>query len=131
MGENETVVEPIVSPLQESILSTIKKLIGFEDDYTQFDIDLIIHINTAFASLAQIGSNLKEGFSITDKNNLWSEYTTNTAILEPVKMYVYLKTKMVFDPPASSMVIETVKQTINELEFRIQISADSSNKEET
>ena len=131
MGENETVVEPIVSPLQESILSTIKKLIGFEDDYTQFDMDLIIHINTAFASLAQIGSNLKEGFSITDKNNLWSEYTTNTAILEPVKMYVYLKTKMVFDPPASSMVIETMKQTINELEFRIQISADSSGKEET
>lgn len=131
MGENETVAETIVSPLQESILGTIKKLIGFEDDYTQFDTDLVIHINTAFASLAQIGSNLKEGFFITDKNNLWSEYTTDTAILEPIKMYVYLKTKMVFDPPASSMVIETIKQTINELEFRIQISADSSGKEET
>lgn len=131
MGENETVAETIVSPLQESILGTIKKLIGFEDDYTQFDTDLIIHINTAFASLAQIGSNLKEGFFITDKNNLWSEYTTDTAILEPIKMYVYLKTKMIFDPPASSMVIETIKQTINELEFRIQISADSSGKEET
>jgi hypothetical protein len=131
MGENETVVEPIVSPLQESILSTIKKLIGFEDDYTQFDMDLIMHINAAFASLAQIGSNLKEGFFITDKDNLWSEYTTNVTILESVKMYVYLKTKIVFDPPASSMVIETMKQTINELEFRIQISADSSGKEET
>lgn len=131
MGENEMVAETIVSPLQESILGTIKKLIGFEDDYTQFDTDLIIHINTAFASLAQIGSNLKEGFFITDKNNLWSEYTIDTSILEPIKMYVYLKTKMVFDPPASSMVIETIKQTINELEFRIQISADSSDKEET
>ena len=130
MGDNESVVEPIVSPLEESILSTIKKLIGIEENYTQFDVDLIVHINTAFAELAQIGSNLKDSYFITDKNNLWSEYTNDMRVLEPIKTYVYLKTKLIFDPPASSMVIETIKQTIKELEFRIQISAESNDKEE-
>ena len=130
MGNDENINESVVPPLQESILNTIKKMIGVEENYKQFDIDLIVHINTAFAALAQIGHNLKDGYFISDMNNIWSEYITDTRLLDPIKTYVYLKTKLVFDPPSSSMVIESMKQTLKELEFRIQISAESIDKED-
>ena len=88
-------------------------------------MDIIIHINSAFATLAQIGSELKEGYTITDKYNVWSEYTEDIKILDMIKTYIYLKTRLIFDPPASSMVAEAIKSTIKELEFRIQLQTDS------
>ena len=123
MDGNEEIVE---SPkVEESILGTIKKMLGITYDYEQFDVDIIIHINSAFATLAQIGAELKEGYVITDKNNVWSEYTEDIKILDMIKTYIYLKTRLIFDPPASSMVAEAIKSTIKELEFRIQLQTDS------
>ena len=123
MDVNEEIVE--APKVEESILGTIKKMLGITYDYEQFDVDIIIHINSAFATLAQIGSGLKEGYAITDKNNVWSEYTEDVRILDMIKTYVYLKTRLIFDPPASSMVTEAIKSTIKELEFRIQLQTDS------
>lgn len=123
MGVNEEIVE--APKVEDSILGTIKKMLGIPDNYEQFDVDLIIHINSAFATLTQISSGLKENYFIVNKNNLWIEYTDNVKILDPVKMYVYLKTKSIFDPPTNSNVTEAIKANLKELEFRIQLSADS------
>lgn len=109
---------------QDSILLTIKKMIGIAEDYTQFDTDIIIHINTAFSRLAQISSGFKKGFRITDSNNLWREYTDDESLLDSIISYVYLKTKIVFDPPTSQMVMESIKQDIKELEFRLQADTE-------
>ena len=123
MDVNEEIVE--APKVEESILGTIKKMLGITYDYEQFDVDIIIHINSAFATLAQIGSELKEGYTIADKYNVWSEYTEDVKILDMIKTYIYLKTRLIFDPPASSMVDEAIKSTIKELEFRIQLQTDS------
>ena len=128
MDVNEEIVE--VTKVEDSILGTIKKMLGIADDYEQFDVDIIIHINSAFATLAQIGSSLKDDYSISDKNNLWTEYTDNVKILDSIKTYIYLKTRLIFDPPTSSMVAEAIKERIKELEFRIQLSADSKEDEQ-
>ena len=123
MDVNEEIVE--APKVEESILGTIKKMLGITYDYEQFDVDIIIHINSAFATLAQIGSELKEGYTIADKYNVWSEYTEDVKILDMIKTYIYLKTRLIFDPQASSMVAEAIKSTIKELEFRIQLQTDS------
>ena len=123
MDVNEEIVE--APKIEESILETIKKMLGITYDYEQFDVDIIIHINSAFATLAQIGSGMKEEYTITDRYNVWSEYTEDIKILDMVKTYIYLKTRLIFDPPASSMVAEAIKSTIKELEFRIQLQTDS------
>ena len=86
----------------DSILVTIKKMLGLEDNYTPFDVDVMVHINAALMSLTQLGIGPKEGFTITDYTQTWSDFITNEVKLGAVKTYVYLKVKMVFDPPTNS-----------------------------
>lgn len=102
----------------ESILTSIKKLLGITEEYTHFDPDIIIHINTAFMILNQLGAGPEDGFSISDDTSTWDEFTNGDPKLEAVKTYVYLKVRMDFDPPTGS-VAETFKSTIQELEWRI------------
>lgn len=109
----------------DSILTSIKKLLGPEEAMESFDPDIIVHINTAFAKLYQLGVGPSTGFSITDKSSVWTDYISESPVLEMVKTYVYLKTKLVFDPPASSVVIESMKQEAGELEWRICQAVDS------
>lgn len=109
----------------ESILTSIKKLLGIHEEYTNFDEDIIIHINTAFATLNQLGVGPSEGFMIEDAAAEWLEYI-DECNLTMVKTYIYLKVKMVFDPPTSSAVIESIKRTIDELEWRIYLIGDNS-----
>lgn len=109
----------------ESILTSIKKMLGITEEYTHFDSDLIIHINTALGILIQLGVGPSRGFSIKDKNELWSDFVGYDSRLEFIKSYVHLKVKLVFDPPLSSAVIESINKTINELEWRIQVQADN------
>lgn len=108
----------------ESILVSIKKLIGLTEEYTQFDTDIITHINTVFAILHQLGVGPANGFVIRDKSTCWCEYTGDEVFLESVKSYIYLKVKLIFDPPQSSAHIETIKQEIVELEWRLNVYAD-------
>lgn len=108
----------------DSILSSIKKLLGMGEDYTHFDTDIIMGINTAFSILTQIGVGPEAGFTITDKNAVWSDYIPDVKTHELVKTYIYLKVKLVFDPPASSVVIELLKEQSKELEWRISTLVD-------
>ena len=94
----------------ESILTSIKKLLGIEEDYVHFDADIIMHINSVLSILTQLGVGPSEGYSIKDANATWDEFITNPAKLELVKSYVYLKVKLMFDPPSSSSAIESMKQ---------------------
>lgn len=108
----------------ESILTSIKKLLGISEDYTQFDNDLIMHINTVFLNLTQLGVGPEEGFSIQNANDTWSDFIDNNAQLQAVKSYMYLKVKLLFDPPLSSSVIESMNRMISELEFRLNVAVD-------
>lgn len=111
----------------ESILTSIKKLLGITEDYTNFDPDIIMHINTVFMTLNQLGVGPAEGFRIEDKNATWDEFVDNDSYLDSVKSYIHLKVKMLFDPPLNSAVIEAMKQQINELEWRLNVNSDQNN----
>lgn len=107
----------------DSILTSIKKLLGITEEYEHFDPDIIVHINSAFMILNQLGVGPEEGFSIKDKSSTWNEFLSGSN-LEAVKTYVYLKVKLMFDPPLSSTVIEAIKSQISELEWRLNVSTD-------
>lgn len=108
----------------DSILTSIKKLLGITEEYENFDQDIIMHINSAFMILNQLGVGPKNGFSISDKSSTWDEFIPESSNLEAVKTYVHLKVKIMFDPPLSSTVIEAIKSQINELEWRLNVSVD-------
>ena len=107
----------------ESILTSIKKLLGITEDYEQFDTDIIIYINSAFSVLTQLGVGPEAGFYIEDSNAVWTDFV-NDSQLEMLKTYVYLKVKLVFDPPASSAVIDAINRQISELEWRVNVAVD-------
>ena len=108
----------------ESILTSIKKMLGIAEEYTHFDADLIMHINSVLSILTQIGVGPAEGFSIKDYSSMWEDFITEDSKLELVKSYIYMKVKLLFDPPLSSSVIESMNRIISELEWRIQVAVD-------
>ena len=110
----------------ESILTSIKKLLGIEEDYECFDADIIMHINSVFMILTQLGIGPAEGFSIQDAENTWDEFAPSGSNLEAIKTYMYLKVKLMFDPPTSSAVIDSTNRIIGELEWRLNVSVDPS-----
>lgn len=107
-----------------SILTSIKKLLGIAEEYTQFDEDIIMHINTVFLNLTQLGVGPEEGFVIEDDVASWEDFINDNAQLQAVKTYVYLKVKLLFDPPLSSSVIESMNRMIAELEWRLNVAVD-------
>ena len=111
--------------MEESILISIKKLLGMTKEYTAFDTDVIIHINTAFLNLTQLGVGPVEGFSIQDDTAEWVDFIGDNEKINAVQTYIYLKVKQVFDPPLNSSVLEANKQTIKELEWRLNVEAES------
>lgn len=109
--------------MMESILISIKKLLGLMPEYTYFDDDIIVHINTAFATLNQLGVGPTEGFMIVDENSEWKDVTTEKN-LSMIKSYIYLKVRILFDPPTSSVLMESMNRSISELEWRIFLEGD-------
>ena len=109
----------------ESILTSIKKLVRIAEDYTAFDTDFIIYINSAFATLNQLGIGPVEGFSIVDASSKWSDYGVATPMLDHVKSYVYLKVKTIFDPPTSSTVLDAYNRMIQETEWRLKVASET------
>ena len=108
----------------DSILLSIKKLLGMDPSYQEaFDIDLIMHINSVFSILTQLGVGPEEGFSITSDEQLWSDSTTNLN-LDMVRSYMVAKVRLIFDPPTSSSVMEALKRYIDEFEWRINVEVD-------
>lgn len=112
--------------MYESILTSIKKLLGIPEDYEHYDADIIMHINSVFMILNQLGVGPSNGFSITDKTAIWSNFISDNDNLEAVKSYVYMKVRLLFDPPLSSAVMECMNRMISELEWRLNSEAESN-----
>ena len=110
----------------ESILTSIKKLLGMTEDYTAYDDQIIIHVNSVFMILTQLGVGPEDGFAIKDKEAACNDFVSDETKLELVKSYVYLKVKLLFDPPSNSSVIESINRQINEFEWRLNVNAKSS-----
>lgn len=110
----------------ESILTSIKKLLGIAEEYECFDSDIVMHINSVLMILTQLGVGPPEGFSIEDETTTWTDFVSDLTKVEAVKSYVYLKVKLLFDPPLTSSVIDSMTRTINELEWRLNVAAESS-----
>lgn len=118
---------------EDSVLVSIKKLLGIPEEYEQFDADIKMHINSTIVTLRQLGVLVPEGFKVIDKNTLWTGYISDIYLVEYVKEYIYLKVRLTFDPPASSIVTDSINQKIKELEWRIihllEIEQEGSNAE--
>lgn len=110
----------------ESILTSIKKLLGITEEYEHFDMDLIMHINSVFMILTQMGVGPAEGFVIEDETATWNDFDQNLIKVEAVKTYIYLKVRLLFDPPASGTVTESINRMISELEWRLNVAAESN-----
>lgn len=102
-----------------SILDDTKKVLGLEKPYEAFDADVILHINAAFSTLEQLGVGPVGGFTISDSFQEWDSYNTDQRILSHVKAYIYAKVRVMFDPPSNSSVLQALKDSISELEWRI------------
>ena len=112
-----------------SVLNTIKKLLGLDAEDDSFDSDICIGINSAILTLGQLGLEGNEGFIVTSDEQEWSDYLNDNKLLPMVQQYIHLKTKMSFDPPQNSFVCENLKQIITELEWRIRMVSETNNKE--
>jgi hypothetical protein len=107
------------------ILATTKKLLGIADEDTNFDIDICVNINSAIANLQQLGIGPTPTISITDDSTDWDDLLGTRTDLEGAKMYVYLKTRLVFDPPISSFVLDAVERQISQLEWRLTVQVET------
>ena len=110
----------------ESILTSIKKLLGITEEYTHFDSDIVMHINTVFMTLTQLGVGPSEGFIIEDETAEWTSFIPDVVKLQAVKSYIYLKVKLLFDPPLSSAVMESMNNQIRELEWRLNVATENT-----
>jgi hypothetical protein len=119
--------------LEQSILKSTKKVLGVADDDTSFDLDIITHINTAFSILTDLGVGPQGGFVIEDEEAEWPDYFPNEddpaklkVQLSKVKTVVFLRTKLLFDPPTVSYLLDSTKEQLREAEWRLNV-----NREET
>lgn len=112
--------------MTESILDSVKKVLGFDPTYTAFDIDVIIHINSVFSDLCDLGIGPTTGFSITDNTAQWSDFLGTDLTLDRVKSYMFLRVKMIFDPPVSGFAIDAIKQQIQQFEWRISVQREGT-----
>lgn len=109
----------------DSILVSVKKILGITSTYTHFDADLIIHINTVLGILNQLGVGPENGFFIVDDRDKWTDFLgEDEQLLEAVKSFVALKVRMMFDPPTTSAVSNSIDNVLKELEFRINVMVD-------
>lgn len=105
--------------MADSILDSTKKILGLDSTYTPFDLDIITHINSTFSILDQLGIGPEGGFMITDEVPTWDDYLVPQNQLNMVKTYVFLKVRMLFDPPTTSFLIEAMNNQIREHEYRL------------
>lgn len=119
--------------MEESILTSIKKLLGIAEEYTPFDADIIMHINSVFTTLSQLGVGPSEGFYIEDDTTEWMDFDQNINKIQAVKTYIYLKVRLLFDPSSlGSATLAAYERQIQELEWRLNVIAESKeNRENT
>lgn len=105
--------------MEDSILTSVKSMLGIPEDESAFDSEIIMHINSVFADLNQLGVGPSDGYAIEDKADAWDDYIQGDLNLSPVKTYMKDKVKLMFDPPSSSFVLEAIQRRINETEWRL------------
>lgn len=105
--------------MTNSILESTKKVLGFEPEYKAYDLDIMMHINTVFTTLQQLGVGPVNGYMIESDQEEWSDFLGNNLTLNSVKTYVYLRVKLVFDPPPTSFAIAAMEEQVKEQEWRI------------
>jgi len=106
--------------MTNNILGSIKTLLGINVDCTEFDNELLIHINSVFSTLIQIGATIEVSDEVVTKESLWEDFISTQEKINLCKVFVYLKVRLVFDPPQTSFVIEAININLKELEWRIQ-----------
>ena len=111
----------------ESILTSIKKLLNIGAEYEHFDQDIIMHINSVFMDLTQMGVGPSDGFAIEDDVSEWTDFIPDTRKLQAVKSYIYLRVRLLFDPPSSSAVMEAINRDIQRYEWRLNVAAETDN----
>lgn len=111
--------------MNDSILSSVKKMLGLPEEYDAFDLDIITHINSVFTILAQIGVGSANGFMIENKTAIWTDFIQDMSLYQLVKSYMVLKVRLLFDPPMSSAVLECYKAQANEYEWRLKTMAEN------
>lgn len=115
-----------MAALPNSILDDTKKLLGIHADDPSFDTDVMIHINSTFSTLHQLGVGPTDGFEITDKNQLWADYLGGNKLINSVKSLVYLQVRLWFDPPTNAGDLAAKKEQLLELQWRINVAADKT-----
>lgn len=108
----------------DSILTSVKKVLGITEEYEHFDQDIIMHINSTLATLTQLGVGPAAGFMIQDSTADWTDFTTDPIQQQLAKSYIYLKVKLLFDPPQNSAVLESMNKQIAEFEWRLNVRAE-------
>lgn len=116
--------------MEESILLTIKKLIGMDVNYNAFDQDLIVAINSSFTILNQLGVGPLKAFCITGSEETWDQFFSDSRKVQLIKSYIYLRCRLLFDPPTSGVLHEAVERQISEFEWRLSIESDRILEEE-
>lgn len=109
----------------DSILTSIKKLLGIAEEDDHFDPDIIMHINSVFMILTQMGVGPSTGFSIEDEMTTWSDFADNMIQIEAIKSYIAMKVRLMFDPPTNSSHITAMNSSITELEWRLNMAVDN------
>ena len=114
--------------MDNSILNTVKKILGLTPEETVFDLDVITHINTAFSTLYQLGVGPSTGFAIEDDTSTWDDFIDgDISIVNACKTYVYLRTRLLFDPPPTSFALQSMKEQLTEYEWRISALREEAN----
>lgn len=108
----------------DSILTDVKKLLGIQKEYTHFDQDILIHINTALSTIFQLGYPHDVPHRIASEEDTWETLLGEQKEIESIKTLIYLKVRLVFDPPTNSFTIEAIKNIIAELEWRLNVTVD-------
>lgn len=106
-----------------SVLLTIKKMIGPSELYEGFDTDLLVHLNSTLASLSQMGV-VAQGTKVVDENTTWNDLIGDAQDIESIKSYMYLKTRILFDPPANATILNAYQAEIKEFEWRMYVATD-------
>ena len=108
----------------DSILESIKKLLGIPKEYEAFDVDIIMHINTAFAILNQLGLGPESGYGIEGYAESWDDYMTSYN-MSMIKSFIYLNVRLAFDPPTSAALIDSMRRTLDELTWRLELEGQN------
>ena len=109
-----------------SILNSTKKNLGIDSEYTAFDEDIMMHINSVLSTLCQIGIGPEEGFDISDETAVWADFLGTDKRLNSVKTYVYLRVRLLFDPPQTSFLIASLQKQLEEIEWRLNVTRESA-----